>query len=98
MNRKYRPFYKWSFRAMRELEVPGDISHVLESLISSGNTGGDVAGKLAACRGVLERVIDGLKELSLVSTGCDDPGRAAFEVNGKIEDASLRNENILFGV
>ena len=98
MNRKYRPFYKWSFRAMREFEVLGDISHALESLISSGNTVGDVAGKLAACRGVLERVIDGLKELSLVSGGCDDPGRAAFEVNGKIEDASLRNENILFGV
>ena len=98
LNGKYRPFYKWTFRALRELDILGDTAPALEKLISEGNSAEEAARKVEACGALFDRLFETLQAESLISDSCKDAGRAAFEINGKISDPALRNENILAGV
>lgn len=98
LNMTYEPYYKWCFRAARELEILGHLTSDLESLISSGNAGEEGARKAALVEEIALRIEEALRE-----GGVSDFGGTALEghahaVNRRIRDGELRNLHILYGV
>ena len=62
LNRRYRPYYKWSFRALRELPVLSEEAALFEYLLTTDN---DTAAeeKYDVIEGICADVIDILAEL-----------------------------------
>lgn len=98
LNRKYMPYYKWSFRAMRELELLGDLSDTLEFLISSDNSERNAVLKVEMIADLVSLVIGELQKQELTEAICQDLEKHAYSVNDGIADATLRNMHILAGV
>lgn len=96
LNRKYRPFYKWSFRALRALEKLSLTAELLEYLITSDNE--DAAEKAAVMEGIAADVISELKRQGLTKAECGDLEKHAYSVNEGITDTYLRNMHILSAV
>ena len=98
LNGKYMPYYKWSFRALSELDNFSELSYSLEFLISSENTAENAKLKYDMIEDISALIIDELKSRSLSDGICGDLEKHAYSVNDKIEDNDIRNRNILFAV
>ncbi len=99
MNKSYMPYYKWTFRALRDLPALSCLAVELEYLISSGNaTADEVDRKTAAIERVSNEIIAGLRADKLTDYCKDDLEGNAYSVNNKISDAKIRNLHILYGV
>ncbi len=98
LNRRYMPFYKWSFRALSLLEKLSELASPLEILLTTGNAGDFVQTKFELINSVCAAVIDELKAQGLSDSEKEDIGSHAFAVNDKIKDPALRNANILAAV
>ena len=98
LNRKYMPFYKWSFRAMRELPVLSSLADSLEFLISSDNEADTAETKYAVIEDIAGLVIDELKNQNLTDATCGDLEKHAYSVNDKIYDTTLRTAHIMMTV
>lgn len=96
LNGKYRPFYKWVFRALRGLDTAGDIAGELERLITTPNDGETAEGKCIIIEDISARIIEELKAQGLTSATCGDLEKHAYSVNDRISDPNLRNESVLF--
>ena len=98
LNKKYMPYYKWSFRALRELDKLSELSFDLEDLISSGNSECEVAQKQIKIERISTEIIKMLLEQG-ISDFCENELEGhAYAVNSKISDAELRNMHILSAV
>ena len=95
LNDKYRPFYKWIFRGMRELEVFSELEEPLVFLTESGNDKKTAEYKTGIIEDVTNAIITELKRRKLTDATCMNPDTHAFSVNDKIEDATLRNMHIM---
>ena len=95
LNRKYQPFYKWRFRAFRELPLLGDLADTFSFLLCSGNEDIIQAEKENMISEISLAVSTLLYEQEL--TGIPDPDleTQAYEVNNRIKDPNLRNSHIL---
>ena len=98
LNKKYMPYYKWSFRAFRELDLLSHIYGDLEYLISSANTEAEVAKKNGAIERVCSEVISTLCEQGLSDPCGNELEAYAYSVNQRIDDHEIRNLHILYGV
>ena len=98
LNRKYMPYYKWTFRALRELDILHDLYDVLEYLISSGNTADEAVKKQELIENVSAKVIDELVRQGLTKINSTELERQAYAVNDKIKDGNIRNLNILYAI
>lgn len=98
LNKKYMPYYKWSFRALSELEHFGELSYSLEYIISSENTEQNSGLKCDIIEDIASLIIDELKEQGLSDAICGDLEKHAYSVNDRISDNDIRNRNILFAV
>lgn len=99
LNDRYMPYYKWSFRALREFDKDGFYSDNLSLLLYGDNDDFDVADlKYEAVEKIAGRIIDILQERNLTKAICGDLEKHAYSVNDKIADSSLRNLNIFAGV
>ena len=98
LNRKYQPFYKWRFRAFRELPLLGDLADTFSFLLCSGNEDIIQAEKENMISEISLAVSSLLYEQEL--TGILDPDleTQAYEVNNQIKDPNLRNSHILSAV
>ena len=98
LNRKYQPFYKWRFRAFRELPLLGDLADTFSFLLCSGDEGIIQAEKENKISEISLAVSSLLYEQEL--TGIPDPDleTQAYEVNNRIKDPNLRNSHILSAV
>lgn len=96
-NRKYRPFYKWAMRAMRELPALAELEGGLVFLLSAPNRScsGD---KLETIEGIYRAITDFALKEGYTKKVPGDIAELAFDLNDAIRDNSLRNESILFGV
>ena len=85
--RRYQPYYKWCFRALRELPEAAELAQPLETLLTGGGTAEveRVAAAVAAltCAQQLSDIVDNELE------------RHAYAVNDRVRDASIRNLHIL---
>ena len=98
LNRRYQPYYKWSFRALRELPVLSGQAGTLARLLTTDNAPEQAREKQDAIEGVAAAVIDELMAQELTQADCGDLEKHAYSVNDRVADAALRNEHILAAV
>lgn len=98
LNHKYMPYYKWQFKALKELPKGETVADSLEFLISTDNGAENANIKNEIINNVAEVIIEILKEQNITKATCNDLEKHAYSVNDFIQDASLRNTHILFGV
>ncbi len=95
---KYMPYYKWQFRALRDLPNGEFIADSLEFLISTDNGTENTNIKNEIINNVAEQIINILKEKGITKATCNDLEKHAYSVNDFIKDGDLRNAHILLGV
>ena len=98
LNRRYEPYYKWSFRALRALPVLSITAELLEYLLTSDNEPETAEEKYRVIEGIAADVIDELIGQELTKANCGDLEKHAYSVNDGIADAELRNMHILAAV
>ena len=98
LNRTWQPFYKWSFRAMRELPSLSLLAELMEYLLVTDNDGDLAVSKQEVIEGIASDIIGELNRQRLTRAVCMDLEKHAWSVNDGVADAGLRNMNILAGV
>lgn len=98
LNRQYMPYYKWSFRALSDLPLFGNLSESLEFLISSENGEKTASTKTEMIEDIAALMAAQLKKQDLSDAVCTDLEKHAYSVNDRIRDNMLRNANIFAGV
>ena len=94
LNRQYKPYYKWSFRALRDLPRLGNLYDSLEYLISSDNDGKRAFTKSNMIEDIAALIIKEIKSENLTDATCNDLEKHAYSVNDHIKDGTLRNMSI----
>ena len=95
--RRYRPYYKWRFRALRELPRLSELAEPLEALISTGCRGPEGEEKAARIEEIGRAVAAEVEAQGLAGAE-RDLERLAYAVNARVRDPELRNRHILAGV
>jgi hypothetical protein len=98
LNRRYQPYYKWSFRALRALPKLGNLASPLETLISTPNGPEDAPAKQRIIEETAGAVAALLGEEGLSAVPNAELEAHAYAVNDRIRDGELRNLHILAGV
>ena len=98
LNKKYVPYYKWCFKAMRELPKLSSLSDTLEFLISSENDETLFNTKADIIEDIAKMVIDELQAQALTDAICQDLEKHAYSVNDRIRDEQIRNMHILSAI
>ncbi len=98
LHRHYRPFYKWAFRALRELPGEAAAAADLERILSTGNGPGEAEEKERLMEGVAAWVVEALLDQGLSRAGGSELEDHAYGVNQQVEDPQLRNMHILAAV
>ncbi|MCF0137841.1 MAG: DUF4037 domain-containing protein [Oscillospiraceae bacterium] len=91
---KYMPYYKWSFRALRELPGGAELEEKLSLLLLSG----DEEAKYRRIEEIAGIFIAELTDRTLTKATCGDLEKHAYSVNDRIRDSGIRNMNIFSGV
>lgn len=97
LNRRYMPYYKWSFRALTSLGLLSDLYGELELLLTGGAQS-SFADKTNAINRVVDAIVYALKEQKLTSYMGNTMEGHACSVNDRIEDGEIRNLHIMFAV
>lgn len=98
LNKVYMPYYKWSFRALRQLEKLSLNAEILEFLLTSSNDGEMAEEKYYSIEGIASDVIEELQNQNLTKAICSDLEKHAYSVNDTIEDSEIRNLHILSAI
>lgn len=91
--KRYLPYYKWQFRALRETPRLSGLAGAMEALLS----GGDAEETRARMDEVTDALLNALREEGL-PVEREPLERAARRVNDAIADPTLRNRHILCAV
>ena len=98
LNRRYLPYYKWSFRALRELPLLSSLAAPLEYLITSANTPSEAKAKGDTVEQICASITDELHRQNLSDYTGDELEGHAYTVNAKIEAEEIRNLHILYAI
>lgn len=98
LNKRYVPYYKWTFRALRELPLLSHLYTKLEYLLTSSNEGNEATKKQALIEEICSEIIEELKAQELTCIDTLDLEPHAYAVNDKITDPTLRNLHILCAI
>ncbi len=98
LNERYMPFYKWSFRAMRQLPELSELAETMECLLTNDNDEPMDAVKQELIEDTASAVIGALQARALTGAICTDLEKHAYSVNDRIGDASVRNLHVLYAV
>lgn len=98
LNKKYMPYYKWSFRAMRNFELFSTFSDSFEYLLTSENDSETAETKTAVIEDIASMIISYLIDNEMTKAICGDLEKHAYSVNDSISDPNIRNMNILAAV
>ena len=98
LNDSYKPYYKWSFRAMRALPRLSITAELLEYLLTTDNEEETASEKYAVMEGIAADIIGELQAQGLTQAVCGDLEKHAYSVNDRISDAQIRNLHILAAV
>ena len=98
INRKYIPYYKWSFHALKDLNTLSHLYKPLEYLISSGNEKQEFLEKKDIIERVCSDIIGELENQQLTQFKGTQTEGHAYAVNNKIVNGEIRNLHILYGV
>lgn len=99
LSEKYIPYYKWSFRALRELSPDYKaLASDLEYLLSSGNDETQLKKKCEIIENICTDISQNLKEQGIADAVGADTEWLAYAVNDMIKDNAIRNMHILCAV
>ena len=98
LNKKYMPYYKWSFKALSELELLSHLGSDFEYLISSSNDDGDIENKMNVIENICEEITEELKRQFACDISGSEMEKIAYSINNNVVDGNIRNENILFAI
>ncbi|MBQ2812638.1 MAG: DUF4037 domain-containing protein [Clostridia bacterium] len=99
LSEKYMPYYKWSFRALRELSPDYKaLASDLEYLLSSGNDETQLKKKCEIIENICTDISQKLKEQGIADAVGADTEWLAYAVNDMIKDNAIRNMHILAAV
>ena len=98
LNRRYQLYYKWVFRAMRELPFLSDLAASLEYLLTNGNSPETAVEKSSVMEEIAARIAGQLRAQELTSLCSTELERLAYDVNNHIKDPDVRNMHILTAV
>lgn len=98
LNERYLPYYKWQFRALRQLSLLGDEAETLELLLTTDNGRTMARAKAEMMENLAGRVISALRDQALTEAVCADLEKHAYSVNERIADPALRNAHILTAI
>ena len=98
LNHAYQPYYKWSFRAMRNLKKFSELADTLEFLLTNENSSPTADTKYTVIEDVASMVIGELMEQNLTVAICGDLEKHAYSINDGIKDPYLRNLHIFAAV
>ncbi len=98
LNKRYIPYYKWVFRALKELPCLSGSAGDLEYLISSGNSHEEAERKAEIIENISGLIIGELCVQGLTQATCNNLENHAYSVNDKIKDSQIRNLNVLYAV
>ncbi len=98
LNRQYQPYYKWRFRAFRNLKNLSDLAQPMEQILTTGNDDESAANKTALIEQICAAVRSELCAQALSDAQGDDLERHAYAVNDTIENSELRNLHVLAAV
>ena len=96
---RYMPFYKWSFRALRETEDGQILADQLSRLLVGDNADPQTAEKTYnLIEEVASDTITRLQDQGLTKAVCGDLEKHAYSVNDGIRDGDIRNRHILSAI
>ena len=98
LNRRYLPYYKWQFRALRELPRLSELEETLELLLTTDNSPVMARAKADLTEELASKIITALQDDGLSSAVCGDLEKHAYSVNDRVCDINLRNANILSAI
>ena len=98
LNRRYLPYYKWQFRALRELHLLSEEAETLGLLLTTDNGPELARAKADLMENLCGSVITALQDQGLTEAVCGDLEKHAYSVNDQIGDPELRNAHVLAGV
>ena len=98
LNRRYRPYYKWSFRALRSLSKLNGLAGPLEAILTGENSPSFAGEKKRLIEGTASAITEELKRQNLTRVDGEDLERHAYAVNDRIGDPEIRNMHILTAV
>lgn len=98
LNKRYIPYYKWTFRALGELEALSHLKDSLEYLISSPNDESSAKKKQQIIEQICLEIVNELNSQGLISTLDSSLENQAYVVNNRIKDAEIRNLHILYAI
>ena len=96
--RRYRPYYKWRFRALRELPCLSALSEPLEKLLTTGNDPETAREKERLIEEICAALAAELRAQGLAENGSGELEKLAYAVNAGVKDPELRNRHILAAV
>lgn len=96
INKKYMPYYKWSFKALSSLPRLSELYSSLEYIISSGNEPKEAEKKAAMIEDICAKIFSELSSDGLTSYSKSEAEGHAYAVNDKIENNEIRNLHIMY--
>ena len=98
LNGAFMPYYKWQFRALRDLPLFSELSEPLSFLISSPNDAETAEEKITLIEDLAGVFIAELMEQDITKASCGDLEKHAYSVNDQIQDGEIRNLHILAAI
>lgn len=95
LNERYLPYYKWQFRALRQLPLLGTEAETLELLLTTDNGKTMAQAKQDMIENLSAAVVTALQDQGLTDALCGDLEKHAYSVNDRISDPALRNAHVL---
>ena len=96
---RYLPYYKWSFRALRQLDDMTELAEDLSLLLQGDNRDDEtVRQKYEFVEKIAGSVIALLNDQDMTNAICGDLEKHAYSVNDRIADSHIRNLHILEAV
>ena len=95
LNKTYKPYYKWVFRAMRSLPYLSEQADMLEKLITTDNKEPLCEKKYNTVEKISSDIIEMLDKQELTKAICADLEKHAYSVNDGILNSEIRNLHIL---
>lgn len=99
LNDQYMPFYKWSFKALKQIYGTEKFIEKFTQLLYGDNSNDDVIQKkYTNIEEVASMIITLLQDRKLTDAICGDLEKHAYSVNDKISESTIRNMHILEAV
>ena len=98
LNGALKPYYKWAFRGMKDLQILPELAVVFEDLVSTGNEDDMARKKGNAIEETAAVIIGELRKQNLTELSCNDLEKHAYSVNDSVKDTNIRYLNIFAAV